>query len=47
MKQRVKVTYATLRNDNPELHGAYDAALGRVREGLGKGWPGPTKPFLV
>ena len=36
MRQRIKVTYATLRNDNPELHDAYDAALARVREGLGK-----------
>ncbi len=35
MKQRIKVTYATLRNDNPELHAAYDAALARVRGGLG------------
>lgn len=36
MKQQIKVTYATLRNDNPELHDAYDAALARVRQGLGK-----------
>ncbi len=35
MRQRIKVTYATLRNDNPELHAAYDAALARVRADLG------------
>ena len=36
VQQGSKVTYATLRNDNQELHDAYDAALARVRRGLGR-----------
>ena len=43
---RLKVTYATLRNDNEELHRQYEAGLDRARTQLGQhhrnmigGWP--------
>jgi 1-pyrroline-5-carboxylate dehydrogenase len=32
---RIKVTYATLRNDNEELHALYDAGIERARHRLG------------
>jgi len=34
-KPRIKVTYATLRADNEELHGGFEAAAAQVREALG------------
>ncbi len=33
---RIKITYATLRNDNEELHALYDAGLERARGLLGR-----------
>ena len=29
---RLKITYATLRNDNDELHAAFDGGLERARD---------------
>ena len=34
-KPRIKITYATLRNDNEELHGLYEAGVVESRAGLG------------
>ena len=34
-KPRIKITYATLRNDNEELHGLYEAGVQESRAGLG------------
>jgi hypothetical protein len=34
-KPRIKITYATLRADNEELHSGFEGAVARVREGLG------------
>jgi 1-pyrroline-5-carboxylate dehydrogenase len=34
-KPRIKITYATLRNDNEELHALYDAGVEQSRAGLG------------
>ncbi|MGZ6269992.1 MAG: aldehyde dehydrogenase family protein, partial [Candidatus Limnocylindrales bacterium] len=34
-KPRIKITYATLRNDNEELHALYDAGLEKARAELG------------
>ncbi len=34
-KPRLKITYATLRNDNEELHAQYEAGLARARTMLG------------
>jgi len=36
---RLKITYATLSADNPELHAAFDAALESVRGKLGRSYP--------
>ncbi|OGN84943.1 MAG: hypothetical protein A2X23_01600 [Chloroflexi bacterium GWC2_73_18] len=36
---RLKITYATLRNDNEELHAAYDAGLEKARRRLGAHYP--------
>ena len=33
---QIKITYATLSADNPELHAAYDAALAKVKSELGR-----------
>jgi 1-pyrroline-5-carboxylate dehydrogenase len=38
-KPRIKITYATLRADNEELHGLYDAGLERAKAGLGAHHP--------
>ena len=35
MAERIKITYATLRNDNEELHGLYEAGVLRARSRLG------------
>jgi 1-pyrroline-5-carboxylate dehydrogenase len=35
MAERMKITYATLRNDNEELHALYDAGIERARARLG------------
>jgi len=35
MAERIKITYATLRNDNEELHQLYEAGLVRARSRLG------------
>jgi 1-pyrroline-5-carboxylate dehydrogenase len=35
-KPRIKITYATLRNDNEELHALYDAGVKESEAGLGK-----------
>jgi len=35
-KPRIKITYATLRADNEELHAAYDAGLEKAKARLGK-----------
>ena len=35
MTERIKITYATLRNDNEELHGLYEAGVARARARLG------------
>src|SRR3954453_19706651 len=35
-KPRLKITYATLRNDNEELHAQFDAGLEKVRSILGQ-----------
>jgi len=32
---RPKITYATLRNDNEELHALYDAGIEKARSRLG------------
>src|SRR5258707_15358331 len=32
---RIKITYATLRNDNEELHARYEAGVEQARAGLG------------
>ena len=34
-KPRLKITYATLRNDNEELHALYDAGISQSRSRLG------------
>jgi 1-pyrroline-5-carboxylate dehydrogenase len=34
-KPRIKITYATLRNDNEELHAAYEAGLAKAKARLG------------
>ncbi len=36
---RLKITYATLRNDNEELHTLYDAGVERARAQLGRRYP--------
>ena len=36
---RIKITYATLRNDNEELHAQYDRGLERARTQLGRSHP--------
>ena len=36
MAERIKITYATLRNDNEELHAQYDAGIERARARLGE-----------
>ena len=33
--ERIKITYATLRNDNEELHALYEAGVQEARAGLG------------
>ena len=33
---RLKITYATLRNDNEDLHALYDAGIERARARLGR-----------
>ncbi len=38
-RPRIKITYATLRNDNEELHAAYDAGLEIARARLGASHP--------
>jgi len=38
-KPRMKITYATLRNDNEELHAAYEAGLAKAKAGLGQYHP--------
>ena len=35
-KPRIKITYATLRNDNEELHALYEAGVEASRAGLGR-----------
>ncbi len=35
MAERIKITYATLRTDNEELHAQYEAGIARARERLG------------
>jgi 1-pyrroline-5-carboxylate dehydrogenase len=35
-KPRIKITYATLRNDNEELHALYDAGVEQSKAGLGQ-----------
>jgi 1-pyrroline-5-carboxylate dehydrogenase len=35
-KPRIKITYATLRADNEELHALYDAGLERAKRRLGQ-----------
>ena len=35
-RPRLKITYATLRNDNEELHAAFDAGVAKVRSILGQ-----------
>jgi 1-pyrroline-5-carboxylate dehydrogenase len=35
MAERIKITYATLRNDNEELHALYDAGVEKARARLG------------
>jgi 1-pyrroline-5-carboxylate dehydrogenase len=35
MAERIKITYATLRNDNEELHALYDAGIEKARARLG------------
>ena len=35
MAERIKITYATLRNDNEELHTEYEAGIARARTRLG------------
>ena len=35
-KPRIKITYATLRNDNEELHALYEAGVDASRAGLGR-----------
>jgi delta 1-pyrroline-5-carboxylate dehydrogenase len=34
-RPRIKITYATLRNDNEELHALYEAGVQEARAGLG------------
>src|SRR4051812_22936351 len=34
-RPRIKITYATLRNDNDELHAQFEAGLAKAREQLG------------
>ena len=54
-KPRIKITYATLRADNEELHAGFEAGLERVRAQLGLshrnlidgGWRGATSTFEV
>ncbi len=36
---RFKITYATLRNDNEQLHAEFEAGLGRARAELGRVHP--------
>ena len=36
MKPRIKITYATLRNDNEELHQLYEAGVAESRAGFGR-----------
>ncbi|HZM72242.1 MAG TPA: aldehyde dehydrogenase family protein [Candidatus Polarisedimenticolia bacterium] len=38
-RPRIKITYATLRNDNEELHALYDAGVEQSRAGLGRSHP--------
>ena len=35
-KPRIKITYATLRNDNEELHALYEAGVEASKAGLGR-----------
>ena len=35
MAERIKITYATLRADNEEMHSGFEEAVTRVRAGLG------------
>src|SRR5262245_21905342 len=35
-KPRIKITYATLRNHNEELHALYDAGVAESKAGLGR-----------
>ena len=35
MAERIKITYATLRNDNEELHALYEAGLEKAKGRLG------------
>jgi delta 1-pyrroline-5-carboxylate dehydrogenase len=35
MAERIKITYATLRTDNEELHAQYEAGVARARARLG------------
>jgi 1-pyrroline-5-carboxylate dehydrogenase len=54
-KPRIKITYATLRADNEELHAAFEAAVERVRARLGQhhrnviggGWRDGEEAFEV
>ena len=39
MAERIKITYATLRNDNEELHAQYDAGIEKARARLGAHHP--------
>ena len=38
-RPRIKITYATLRNDNEELHAAYEAGVEAARARLGASHP--------
>jgi hypothetical protein len=40
MRQRIKVTYATLRNDSPDLHDTYVTMRGRE---WGRAWASITR----
>ncbi len=39
MAERIKITYATLRNDNEELHALYEAGVEKARARLGREHP--------
>ena len=38
-RPRLKITYATLRNDNEELHEAFERGMAKARAQLGKHYP--------